>query len=171
MTPAKIFQEFVRATAYYPRMKRGWPAFTRNLHSFRSNRFLRLIIVSMTLLGWFVISNHCALGSATKPAEAKREHACCQNGTSDPAKGPTDAGQGMPCCKSLHALMPDVAKLGEMPTDFVLDPVPAWVASLYLQIEAILLVTVATGPPPRVASFNDLVLHRSLRSHAPPLLA
>ena len=125
----------------------------------------------MTLVGWFVLSNHCALGRVTQKAEVKKEHACCHNGDSQPAKAPMDGGQGMQCCKSLHAVAPDAAKLGALPTLLFLGAVPAWVETLNLENKAVLVSTLDTGPPPRAASFTELVLHRSLRSHAPPFLA
>jgi hypothetical protein len=140
------------------------------LKSFRTNRLLQSVIVAMTLVGWFVLSNHCALGSLAKRSEMKNEHACCHNGTSQPAKEPMDGGQGMQCCKSVHAIAPDAAKLADAPLLLVVGAVIAWVETLHLDTGA-LVSAVDTGPPPRAASFSELVLHRSLRSQAPPLLA
>lgn len=75
------------------------------------------------------------------------------------------------CCKSLTIIVSDGAKL---PTATALENVA-------LPVEWLLALTVAmpeenraapdTGPPPDVPGFVELVLHRSLHSHAPPFLA
>lgn len=77
----------------------------------------------------------------------------------------------MQCCKSVHALVPDTAKLADSSFSLVVSVVTAWVETFNLDSGKILVSTVDTGPPPRAASFSELVLHRSLRSHAPPSLA
>jgi hypothetical protein len=141
------------------------------LKSFRANRLLHTVIVAMTLVGWFVLSNHCALAGLAKRTAIEKEHACCHNGTSAPTKEPTDGGQGMQCCKSVHALAPDTAKPADSPVSLVVGAVFAWVDTFNLDGVASRVSTVDTGPPPRAASFSELVLHRSLRSHAPPFLA
>ncbi len=134
----------------------------------RTNRILRIVIVAMTLSGWFVLSNHCALGRMAQTPRAQKEHACCHNVEPEPAKQPAD---GVQCCKSLHAVMPEGVKDASLtPPTFV---VAILEAPLHLEAQAEKAVVVAsdTGPPPRAASFSELVLHRSLRSHAPPSLA
>ena len=124
----------------------------------------------MTLLGWFVLSNHCALGSFTKRTETKKEHDCCHNGSSQPAKEPADGGQGMQCCKSVHATVLDAAKMADVLVSMIVGVVIAWTETLQWE-NAALVSAVDTGPPPRASSFSELVLQRSLRSHAPPFLA
>ncbi len=122
--------------------------------------------------GWFVLSNHCALARMALRAEAERlekAHECCRNGTTQPAGQPMDGKPEMQCCKSLHALVPADAKL----------PVASSLEILVLPVEwsPVAVATElspaapATGPPPDVPGFAELVLHRSLRSHAPPLRA
>ena len=138
------------------------------LNSFPTDRLFHTVIVAMTVVGWFVLSNHCALGSAAKRTGAKNEHACCHNGISQPAKEPVDGKQEMQCCKSLHALMPDASKFGE-PPPLLLVAVIEWAETLSLKKKAVPVSALDTGPPPQAASFSELVLHRSLRSHAPPL--
>ena len=130
-----------------------------------------MVVVAMTLVGWIVLSNHCALRSKARPTEAGKEHACCHNGASQPAQEPMNGGQGMQCCKSLHALAPDPAKLADVSPLVVVGAVVAWIETLNLGSGPVPVLAVDTGPPPRASSFSELVLHRSLRSHAPPFLA
>jgi len=56
----------------------------------RTNCIVRTILVAMTLAGWFVLSNHCALGRMAQTARTKTEHACCHNGERKPAERPAD---------------------------------------------------------------------------------
>ena len=126
----------------------------------------------VTLAGWLVLSNHCALGRLAPGAAVKavKPHECCHNGASQPAKKPVDGSEGMQCCKSLHALVPVDAKV---PAASLLEicALPAEWAVLEMAQPELCPAAPATGPPPRAASFSELVLHRSLRSHAPPFLA
>ena len=141
------------------------------LNSIRTNRILRIVIVALTLSGWFVLSNHCALGRMAQTPQAKKEHACCHNGDSKPARQPADGERDVQCCKSLHAVVPDGVKDAALtPPSFVVAILPSLLALETQTVEAVLLAS-DTGPPPRAASFSELVLHRSLRSHAPPFFA
>ena len=122
----------------------------------------------MTLLGWFVLSNHCALGRMASRTEA---HGCCHQGASQPAKAPMDGQPGMQCCKALSALLPDAAKLPAA-SSLEADVLPvAWLVVALLALPEPAVATPSHGPPPDVPAFAELVLHRSLRSHAPPFRA
>ena len=142
-----------------------------SLHSKLASRIVRTVITTMTLLGWFVLSNHCALGRMAPSAPAKDEHACCRNDSpSSPVQAPSGGKQGAECCKSVHALIPDGIKAGELkPSDFAVAILLALPADVILPVSAE-TIAADTGPPD-ARSFSELVLHRSLRSHAPPLLA
>ena len=141
------------------------------LNSLCANRLVRSVIVAMTLVGWLVLSNHCALGSVAKQKEVKAEHACCHNGTSPPAKEPLNGGQGLQCCRSIHVIVSDTAKLTDVPVLFAVEGVLDWSEARIPDGGTTFFPTLHTGPPLRAASFSELVLHRSLRSHAPPFLA
>ena len=140
------------------------------LNAIRTNRPLRIAVVMATFIGWFVLSNHCALGRMAPRAEAQNAHGCCHNGASQPVKEPADGGRGMECCKSLHALVPDGAKLPLAPLMEMLAP-PVWWTAFAIALPELRAAAPATGPPPDVPAFTELVLHRSLRSHAPPFLS
>jgi len=140
------------------------------LNSIRTNRILRSVIAAVTFLGWFVLSNHCALGRMMQSAPPEQSRSCCHSEAPKPVQEPSHGDPCAHCCKSLHAVMPGVAKAA--------DPVPPMsiivVLPLLLTLEAstgeAVLIASDSGPP-RAASFSELVLHRSLRSHAPPFLA
>ena len=137
----------------------------------RTNRALGLLIALMTLLGWLALSNHCALGLMAKTVVAQKAHSCCHNGNSEPVKEPGDGKRNVECCKSLHAVLPDGAKLpaAHAPVFAVLPVV--WVLALQAQMPERTASAGDTGPPPDVPTFAELVLQRSLLSHAPPVSA
>jgi hypothetical protein len=137
------------------------------LKSIFANRVSRIVIVAMTLLSWFVLSNHCALGRLVGSSRAKSEHACCLNGKS--GVPPAGDKQGVACCKSVRAIVPDGAKLMQWVPVFATVLIVA-ASSFEAQTQSPPVLAGDTGPP-RAKSFSELVLHRSLRSHAPPFVA
>ena len=134
----------------------------------RTNRAVGMVIALMTFLGWFALSNHCALGLMAETAAARKEHSCCHNGKPGPAKEPADGRRSPECCKSLHAVTPEAAKLPATPAPAPAVLPIAWTPALDAQMTAQSASAGDTGPPPDVPTFAGLVLHRSLRSHAPP---
>ncbi len=128
----------------------------------------------MALLGYMVLSNHCALARAAAQVKTGNlgQGGCChgkRHGEPIPFEKRDDCTQ---CCRSLAAVMPDTAKLADShaPVAALLPVVWAlWSDSAILEKRA--TPEVDTGPPPRAATFSELVLHRSLRSHAPPFLS
>jgi hypothetical protein len=127
----------------------------------------------MLLFAWFVATNHCALGLMRESTVAKTEHAQCCNGKQDPAKDEQAPGGTVECCKAIHAMTPPDGKVTMLHD------------AAFFAIHAFAFATVpgdeATPPesspalrehgPPFAASFSELVLHRSLRAHAPPAIA
>ena len=140
------------------------------MNAIRTNRLLRIAIVTMALFGWFVLSNHCALGRVAQQAQAKKEHACCHNGTSQPEKKTPHGDEGVQCCKSLHAVVPGDAKLPVASALEILVLPIAWPV-FAVALTDLSAAAPATGPPPDSPTFAELVLHRSLRSLAPPFIA
>ncbi|MEO6787114.1 MAG: hypothetical protein ABI318_13365 [Chthoniobacteraceae bacterium] len=137
----------------------------------RTNSVVGILVALITLLGWLALSNHCALGLMAKTAAAHEEHSCCHNGKPESTNAPGHASPSPECCKSLHAVTPAEAKL---PATFapVLAMLPsAWIIALDAQVPAESASAADNGSPPDVPNFTELVLHRSLRSHAPPLIA
>ena len=123
-----------------------------------------------TFIGWFVLSNHCALGEIGSHPAAQTQHGCCHNGgASQPVKEPA-RGQDTECCKSLHVVMSAKEKLADVSPPSVAVVFTTWVLIRDIQPQEVVVPFGDTGPP-RGESFSELVLHRSLRSHAPPFLA
>jgi hypothetical protein len=143
------------------------------LNAIRANSSLRIVAVMATILGWFVLSNHCALGLMTGSRAAADEHKCCHNRAGAPEKPVPPDQSGPACCKGLNAVVPGAIQVGAQEpvlTHLVFEA--AWVWTTHTAEKAdVLSYAGDTGPPPHAASFNELVLHRSLRSHAPPFLA
>lgn len=120
------------------------------------------------LLSWLVVTNHCALGFMQTALGAKAEHAHCHARTSDDGgKAPADGMRE--CCRVIKASL--VSK-----TEFKFE-------TAQLQLQAFLILDVLCAPegdlapafihdhgPPRVVSFAESVLQRSLLSRAPPAL-
>jgi hypothetical protein len=132
---------------------------------FRSARAFGVLVM---LAAWFALSNHCALLALQHVAQA--EHQCCH--TSLPGSSePPGSHEGV-CCKTLRAVPLESAVKPANPQTADELFATAWVPSSHAGVEAYFagVVVEATGPP-RSLSFAEVVLQRSVLSHAPPLLA
>jgi hypothetical protein len=120
--------------------------------------------VPLTIVAWFLLSNHCALGATVGTADSEQQMSGCPM-HSAPQKTPAPK---TPCCKDVRAVvakcvgatMPGLRVI--CPRDYapqIFRPVPR----VAIQIEGL-----DTGPPGRV-SFAELVLQESMRAHAPPV--
>ena len=143
------------------------------MNAIRTNRLLRITIVTMALFGWFVLSNHCALAeSLARQARAQAEGgSCCHQspGSKHDEKPCPQMPQG--CCKTLKVAMPDGGKLPSAATADIAPVVVEIFHALTLAADAEIAAAPDIGPPPDSPTFAELVLHRSLRSHAPPVFA
>jgi hypothetical protein len=161
-----------RVSARTPRLLRAFALPPRaSARTPRAFAFWRTALTVLTLLGWCVLSNHCALGRLATMLQAQAPHSCCQTFSPGPDQPPPCPGavQGA-CCQSLHALLPDAFKGAQPATAPLLAILPALLPAARV-IKPCPAVNPATGPPPRVSAFTELVLHRSLRANAPPRLA
>jgi hypothetical protein len=130
---------------------------------------------ALTILAWFLISNHCILDaviSAPTPASAVAQDECCPMHTSKtpaPAQ-PKKQGDGRVCCKNLPAT---ALKKTQLLASFV-APLLAIASDRHDIFEGkrdeSLSLCLDTGPP-KAFSFSELVLQRSLLVHAPPSIA
>jgi hypothetical protein len=136
------------------------------------DNLIRVSIVVVTIVAWLSISNHCAVGAlVTAKTQSPTAQMLCHGNQPSPSKKNGD--EEIPCCKVLHAtvvkyptVMSDLTKFGQ-PTDYpkVVDSVwSSWLPHAGIANE------LDTGPP-FVRSFAELILHRSLFSHAPPFLS
>lgn len=144
------------------------------VNAIRSNRILRIFAVMAAFSAWLVLSNHCALAEllAVRIAPIADQAQGCCNHQSAPARNERQCPP-MPegCCKSLSVLLPDFAKLPVQASLDAFGLLLEWMPVMNGVHPEVKLAAAATGPPPDVPGFVELVLHRSLRSHAPPLAA
>ena len=136
-------------------------------------RNFRVLTGSITLLAWFVISNHCMLDAATSavPQVAAQNECCPMHATQTGAPAqPKEQNAPQLCCKNLPAT--------------ALKPLPSlalFIAPLlgtFFEPDRVVapgrddqpLLCLDTGPP-GAFSFSELVLQQSLLTHAPPSFA
>jgi hypothetical protein len=128
----------------------------------------RFGMVLLTLVAWFSISNHCALG-ALESSKLVAVHASCHGGAPAPAKLPAK-GDAAPCCKLLRAT---VAKSDQpLIQNYFSGSVQAWVSAALALAEQLhwrQSFELDTGPP-FSESFAESVLQRSILAHAPPVI-
>ena len=137
--------------------------------SHQTARLPRFFFVILTMVAWFAISNHCVLGALE--AHAGKPVAHCHDHQSSPAQ-PGDGDQESPCCKTLRATVATPVKAPEAQPDTSLFAYE-FVSQIHTyddrQLERVSYFA-DTGPPGS-STFAELVLQRSMRSHAPPSLA
>ena len=133
------------------------------------HKVIRLAIVLTTIVAWFSISNHCAVGAlvVTKAQSALRMH--CHGSEPSPTKKSSD--EEMPCCKVLRATLAGQGKIVQVGSkDFL--PIQNWITTEIIFADEAhshcAPLELDTGPP-FVASFAESVLQRSVLAHAPPV--
>jgi len=135
----------------------------------RASLISRYLVVAVMLLSWLVVTNHCVLGFGQTVAGAKTEHAHCHGDTSgDGQKAPADGMRE--CCRVIKA---SVTGHTEFKADAAQFHLLAFVLldTLSAPQENTAVTFIHDHGPPRVFSFAESVLQRSLLSHAPPTLA
>jgi hypothetical protein len=121
------------------------------------------------MVAWFAISNHCALGAIEAHAGKPVPH--CHDHQSSPVQ-PNGGDQESPCCKTLRATLATPVKAPEVQPDaslFAYDFVSQIRAYDDRQLERVSYFA-DTGPPGS-STFAEMVLQRSMLSHAPPSFA
>jgi hypothetical protein len=124
----------------------------------------RSLIAAITICSWIALSNHCAFSAVI--ARTTQTASGCPFHTK-PAK-PQQKPEGMACCKILRATA--VASV-KVVTPAVIDAAVSDFQELAvfsppkISIEP---VTLDTGPPGKTAFAES---NRSMRAHAPPLIA
>ncbi len=135
--------------------------------------FSRTLGVLVLLAAWFALSNHCALavmGHGADADETAEVHKCCPPKAEAGGEQTPEQPMGA-CCKSLRVLPAASAKLVEAPDSL---PMVAWawaVLAETLAVERPAAEVAHTTGPPGARSFAEVVLQRSLLSHAPPFVA
>ena len=127
---------------------------------------VRGAIVLIAICSWFAISNHCLFAALATNNTASRE---CPFHSKPKEKPPA----GAQCCKILRAVASVPAK------SWARDDTKLFDADAYRGERALAIaysqttlvpLSLDTGPP-GVRSFAELILHRSLLAHAPPITA
>jgi len=138
-------------------------------------RNLRTLTAAITILAWFLISNHCILVNglaASAPASVTAPDDCCPmhaSKTTAPAQ-PKKQNDAQVCCKNL----PATALKGSQPLASFVGPLLTILFDRHDLLQGardeLPALCLDTGPP-NALSFSELVLQRSLRVHAPPSIA
>jgi hypothetical protein len=129
----------------------------------------RLAIVTLTVAGWFSISNHCALaGLIERTAQPAMTQMHCHGGQQVPSKKGGD--EQMPCCKLLRATLVTMAKsfTGHYASTFTITSYFVAPTAFRDRFPANASFELDTGPP-FARSFAESVLQQSILAHAPPL--
>lgn len=123
------------------------------------------------LMAWFVVSNRCALAVALSPAGGAAElHKCCAVKSAGGEEQSPEKRSGE-CCQALGLLpLETAAKLVKAPDTIPLFDL-AWSYLVALVVDdGNEKIEQASGPP-EARSFAEVVLQRSMRSHAPPFVS
>jgi hypothetical protein len=126
----------------------------------------RIVGVAILLMGWFVLTNHCALGMMRTSPEVKAQHSCCHRGSPPPSEQAPEVPQQ--CCKDIKAALSAADWKVPVPAEDTVFPVVLLAVDEPLHAEE--LASQEHGPPATAWSFAEVVLQRSLPSHAPPFL-
>ena len=127
----------------------------------------RCVTVLLAIVSWIAISNHCAFSAISAPV-GDTQGACPFH--SKPPKQKEQPSQ-VQCCKVLRAVVPAATKSSARDDanfpggDLRFEKF----AFLALSRNAPTPLLLDTGPPGAL-SFAELILQRSLLTHAPPIL-
>jgi hypothetical protein len=122
------------------------------------------------LVSWFGFSNRCALGLLLSVSQSTAVQDHCSKGAERKTEhAPTSKGS-LDCCKSFDAVASLAAKALEENGGAFLQAV-VFAAAVAIFVDPAAVPRLSDTGPPTALSFTELVLHRSLRSHAPPFCA
>ena len=137
----------------------------------RVHQICRALGACVALFAWFAVSNHCGLAMIHALHGMERTaHTCCPSHSGSVPTDSPDAPSKV-CCKQLRLLpIEEGAKLINVHEEtccFEADWSLAFAVHAAEEARATSQVGTAGGPP-RARSFAEVVLQRSLLSHAPP---
>ena len=127
----------------------------------------RLLLVILTMVAWFSISNHCALATVTASGPKTSVAPMHCHGAPAPQSPAKSGDEQTPCCKVLKVITIAKVHVGTNALDFALMEYPT--VGLVVEISQAQTQTLGldTGPPGAL-SFSESVLQRSILAHAPP---
>ena len=121
----------------------------------------------MLMTAWLVASNHCAIGLMKPVPTTAAAHSVCHSCKSEPMKPQPASGGDRECCKALQGVPADTAK-ADVKYEASLFTLLDFVVTEVLSRAASQTARTLDHAPPRSISFAELILQRSLLSHAPP---
>jgi hypothetical protein len=123
-------------------------------------------VIVVLIASWLGVSNHCALAASIPEKPTQRTSECPFH--SSPAK-PQKQSPAQPCCKILRAILATPAKVPARLVVGVRNVDLGFVEFVVFAPPRICPNPNAldTGPPGAI-SFAELILQRSILSHAPP---
>jgi len=129
---------------------------------------IRFAVVLTTMVAWFSISNHCALGGLISKTQSAVAPMHCHANQPMPSK--KSSQEEMPCCKMLRTTLTSEAKVVDVASKTFL-PIQGWIVAEVISVGETQLspLELDTGPP-FAGSFAESVLQRSILAHAPPVL-
>lgn len=136
-----------------------------SVRNLRDHFHARVAIVALLLVAWVIFTNHCALGMMPAAAQAAQKSERCCGGEKNPKH---DAPDGLrDCCNIKVTTAPAKTEVHFDPSKIQLHflVVRQWCAAQVAKPEPAFPFD---HGPPRVRSFAESVLQRSLLSHAPP---
>lgn len=132
-----------------------------------SNSWARWWVVAVTILSWFVLSNHCALGGMQSVSQHSMQGCCGNAGHPSDEDGAPDVPLII-CCKSVRAVVQHAAVLPDCPVSPFLNPVFVFEAIVETDSHDVSVSLSGEGPPDGAATLAELLVEKSLLSHAPP---
>jgi hypothetical protein len=133
---------------------------------------VRLLLVLVMSISWFVLANHCVLAVAVARAQVPAHNCCGTDKAGDRAPAKERQQGGGECCKTLDVtLVPAVKNLTGF---YCWSVLPAYLIAPVTLADAAQSTQTATEldtGPPCASSFAETVLQRSILVHAPPSLA
>ena len=128
----------------------------------------RCAVVAIAICSWIAVSNHCAFAAVAR--EIGKAQADCPF-HSKPAKQKEQSSQ-VQCCKILRAVV--FAKTKDWTRDdakFCVENFPVQTSAFVAFSPRVVAPLLLDTGPPGAFSFAELILQRSLRTHAPPFVA
>jgi hypothetical protein len=133
---------------------------------------VRLLLVLVMGISWFVLANHCVLAVAVARAQAPAHNCCGTDKAGDRAPAKERQQGGGECCKTLDVTLGPVVKI--LTGFYCWSVLPAYLIAPVTLADAAQSTQSATEldtGPPHASNFAETVLQRSILAHAPPCLA
>ena len=128
----------------------------------------RFAVVAIAICSWIAVSNHCAFAAVASEI-GKGQTECPFH--SKPAKQKEQSSQ-VQCCKVLRAVVFAKTKdWARNDTKFCDANFPIQACAFVVCSSQVIAPLLLDTGPPGALSFAELILHQSLRAHAPPFVA